>query len=33
LAQEIMGVIKKPFTPSGPSVDVTSVLFTSFVVQ
>tara|TARA_R110001599_G_scaffold159052_1_gene346171 strand:- start:193332 stop:193829 length:498 start_codon:yes stop_codon:yes gene_type:complete len=33
LAQEIIGVFKTPFTPNGPSVDVTSVLFTSFVVQ
>lgn len=33
LAQEIMNVFKKPFTPSVPAVNVTSVLFTSFVVQ
>lgn len=33
LAQEIIGVFKKPFSPTGPTVDVTSVLFTSFVVQ
>lgn len=33
LAQEIIGAFKKPFTPNGPSVDVSSVLFTSFVVQ
>lgn len=33
LAQEIIGVFKKPFSPNGPTVDVTSVLFTSFVVQ
>jgi flagellar FliL protein len=33
LAQEIIAAIKKPFTPNGASVDVTSVLFTSFVVQ
>lgn len=33
LAQEIMAVLKRPFSPQGPSVNVTSVLFTSFVVQ
>jgi flagellar FliL protein len=33
LAQEIIDVIKKPFVPHGPSVNVTGVLFTSFVVQ
>ena len=26
-------IIKQPFTPQGPSVNVTNVLFTSFVVQ
>lgn len=33
LAQEIISVIEKPFTANGASVDVTGVLFTSFVVQ
>lgn len=33
LAEEIISAVKKPFTPNGTSVDVTSVLFTSFVVQ
>jgi len=33
LAQEIIDTLKQPFTPGGPSVNVISVLFTSFVVQ
>lgn len=33
LAQEIMDVLNQPFSPGGPSIKVTSVLFTSFVVQ
>lgn len=33
LAQEIIDTLKQPFTPGGPSVNVMSVLFTSFVVQ
>lgn len=33
LAQEIIDALKQPFVPNGPSVNVSSVLFTSFVVQ
>lgn len=33
LAQEIIDAVKKPFTLNGSSANVTSVLFTSFVVQ
>lgn len=33
LAQEIIETLGQPFSPGGPSVKVTSVLFTSFVVQ
>ncbi len=33
LAEEIIHVFKQPFTPQGPTVQVNSVLFTSFVVQ
>ena len=33
LAQEIIEALKQPFVPQGPSVNVLSVLFTSFVVQ
>jgi flagellar FliL protein len=33
LAQEIIEIFKKPFVPQGPTVNVLSVLFTSFVVQ
>lgn len=33
LAQEIIDMFKQPFTPNGPSINVLSVLFTSFVVQ
>jgi flagellar FliL protein len=33
LSEEILNVFKQPFTPQGPTVKVSSVLFTSFVVQ
>lgn len=33
LAQEIIDIFKQPFVPQGPTVNVSSVLFTSFVVQ
>ncbi|MFJ7566496.1 flagellar basal body-associated protein FliL [Herminiimonas sp. NPDC097707] len=33
LAEEIINIFKQPFTPQGPTVKVSSVLFTSFVVQ
>lgn len=33
LAQEIIDIFKQPFVPQGPTVNVLSVLFTSFVVQ
>lgn len=33
LSQEIIDIFKKPFTPGAPAVNVSSVLFTSFVVQ
>jgi len=33
LAQEIINTLNQPFSPGGPSVQVMSVLFTSFVVQ
>jgi flagellar FliL protein len=33
LSDEIIVLLKQPFTPQGPAVNVTSVLFTSFVVQ
>lgn len=33
LVQEIIGAFKKPFSPNGPTVNVSSVLITSFVVQ
>ena len=33
LSEEIIAVFKQPFTPQGPSVTITNVLFTSFVVQ
>ncbi|MES2025014.1 MAG: flagellar basal body-associated protein FliL [Pseudomonadota bacterium] len=33
LSEEIIAVFKQPFTPQGQTVNVTNVLFTSFVVQ
>jgi len=33
LSQEIIDIFKQPFVPGGPTVNVSSVLFTSFVVQ
>ncbi|MBF8177147.1 MAG: flagellar basal body-associated protein FliL [Burkholderiaceae bacterium] len=33
LSEEIIAVFRQPFTPQGPTVNVTNVLFTSFVVQ
>jgi flagellar FliL protein len=33
LSEEILGIFKKPFTPQGPTIKVSNVLFTSFVVQ
>jgi flagellar FliL protein len=33
LSQEIINMFKQPFVPGGPKVNVSSVLFTSFVVQ
>jgi flagellar FliL protein len=33
LSEEILAIFKQPFTPQGPTIKVSSVLFTSFVVQ
>ncbi len=33
LSDEILTIFKQPFTPQGPTIKVSSVLFTSFVVQ
>ncbi len=33
LSDEILNIFKQPFTPQGPTIKVSSVLFTSFVVQ
>ena len=33
LSEEILAIFKQPFTPQGPTMKVSSVLFTSFVVQ
>jgi flagellar FliL protein len=33
LAEEIMALFEQPFTKGGPSVEVTDVLFTAFVIQ
>ncbi len=33
LADEILSIFKQPFTPQGPTIRVSNVLFTSFVVQ
>lgn len=33
LSDEILGIFKQPFTPQGPTIKVSNVLFTSFVVQ
>lgn len=33
LSDEILSIFKQPFTPQGPTIKVSNVLFTSFVVQ
>lgn len=33
LSEEILAIFKQPFTPQGPTIKVSNVLFTSFVVQ
>ena len=33
LSDEILNIFKQPFTPQGPTIKVSNVLFTSFVVQ